>query len=67
MEEISKPKSLKKLLNLKISNMNMHINITAMKETSKIANGSWIEQAKFNSYTLPTFTKKIFSSLGKYL
>ena len=65
MVEISKPKSLKKSLNFKMSNMNMNINIKAMKRTGNIANSSWIEQAKFNSYTLPTFTKKIFSSLGK--
>ena len=67
MVEISKPKILKKSLNFKMSNMNMNINIKAMKRTGNIANSSWIEQAKFNSYTLPTFTKKIFSSLGKYL
>ncbi len=67
MEEISKPKSLKKSLNFKMSNMNMNINIKVMKRTSSIANSSWIEQAKFSSYTLPTFTKKIFSSLDKYL
>jgi len=67
MEEISKPKSLKKSLNFKMSNMNMNINITKMKRADNIANSSWIEQAKFNSYILPTFTKKIFSSLGKYL
>ena len=67
MEEIPKPKNLKKSLNFKMSNMNMNINIKAMKRTGNIANSSWIEQAKFNSYTLPTFTKKIFSSLSKYL
>ena len=47
--------------------INMNINIKAMKGMSNIKNSSWIEQTKFNSYTLPTFTKKIFSSLGKYL
>ena len=67
MEEISKPKSLKKSLNFKMSNMNMNINIKVMKGMSNIKNSSWIEQTKFNSYTLPTFTKKIFSSLDKYL
>jgi len=67
MVEISKPKSLKKSLNFKMSNMNMNINIKVMKGMSNIKNSSWIEQTKFNSYTLPTFTKKIFSSLGKYL
>ena len=67
MIEVFKPKNLKKSLNFKMSNMNMNINIKAMKRTGNIANCSWIEQTKFNSYTLPTFTKKIFSSLGKYL
>jgi len=67
MEEISRPKSLKKSLNFKMSNMNMNINIKIMRGMNNIENSSWIEQTKFNSYTLPTFTKKIFSSLGKYL
>ena len=67
MEEISRPKSLKKSLNFKMSNMNMNINIKVMRGMNNIENSSWIEQTKFNSYTLPTFTKKIFSSLGKYL
>ena len=67
MEEISRPKSLKKSLNFKMSNMNMNINIKVVRGMNNIENSSWIEQTKFNSYTLPTFTKKIFSSLGKYL
>jgi len=67
MEEIPKPKNLKKSLNFKMSNMNMNINIKVMRGMNNIENSSWIEQTKFNSYTLPTFTKKIFSSLGKYL
>jgi len=67
MEEISKPKSLKKSLNFKMSNMNMNINIKRIKEFSNISNGSWIDQTKFNQYTLPTFTKKIFASLNKSL
>jgi len=69
MVEISRPKILKKSLNFKMSNMNMNmnINIKVMRGMNNIENSSWIEQTKFNSYTLPTFTKKIFSSLGKYL
>ena len=39
----------------------------SVQEATNIANSSWIDQRKFNSYTLPTFTKKIFFSLGKYL
>ena len=67
MEEIFKPKNLKKSLNFKMSNMNMNINIKVMRGMNNIENSSWIEKTKFNSYTLPTFTKKIFSSLDKYL
>ena len=65
MEEISRPKNLKKSLNFKMSNMNMNINIKVMRGMNNIENSSWIEKTKFNSYTLPTFTKKIFSSLSK--
>jgi A/G-specific adenine glycosylase len=67
MEEIKKPQNLNNSLNLKMSNMNMNINIKRIKEFSNISNGSWIDQAKFNQYTLPTFTKKIFASLNKSL
>ena len=67
MEEIKKPQNLNNSLNLKMSNMNMNINIKRIKEFSNISNGSWIDQRKFNQYTLPTFTKKIFASLNKSL
>ena len=67
MEEIKKPLNLNNSLNLKMSNMNMNINIKKIKEFSNISNGSWIDQTKFNQYTLPTFTKKIFASLNKSL
>jgi len=67
MEEIKKPQNLNNTLNLKMSNMNMNINIKRIKEFSNILNGSWIDQTKFNQYTLPTFTKKIFASLNKSL
>ena len=67
MEEIQKPQNLNSSLNLKMSNMNMNINIKRIKEFSNISNGSWIDQTKFNQYTLPTFTKKIFASLNKSL
>jgi len=67
MEEIKKPQNLNSSLNLKMSNMNMNINIKRIKEFSNISNGSWIDQTKFNQYTLPTFTKKIFASLNKNL
>ena len=67
MEEVKKPQNLNNSLNLKMSNMNMSINIKRIKDFSNISNGSWIDQTKFNQYTLPTFTKKIFASLNKNL
>ena len=67
MEETFRLTNLKKPLNFKMSNMNMNISIKAMKGTINIVDGKWIEQKKFNNYTLPTFTKKIFASLDKYL
>jgi len=67
MEEINKSQNLDNSLKLKMSNMNMNINIKTIKELTNITNGSWIDQSKFNQYTLPTFTKKIFASLDKYL
>ena len=47
--------------------MNKNISIKVMKGTVNNVDGKWIEQKKFNNYTLPTFTKKIFASLDKYL
>jgi len=67
MEEVKKPQNLNNSLNLKMSNMNMSINIKIIKKFSNISNGSWIDQTKFNQYTLPIFTKKIFASLNKCL
>ena len=65
MDEISKPNKLKKDLNFKISNMNMDIIIQYTKIKGSIPNSSWIDSSKLDSYTLPTFTKKIFSYLEK--
>ena len=65
MNEISKYNNVKKNLNFKISNMNMNIIIQFTKIKGSIPNSSWIDSTKLNSYTLPTFTKKIFSHLEK--
>jgi A/G-specific adenine glycosylase len=65
MDEISKPNKLKKDLNFKISNMNMDIIIQYTKIKGSIPNSSWIDSSKLDSYTLPTFTKKIFDYLEK--
>jgi len=65
MNEISKHNNVKKNLNFKISNMNMNITIQFTKIKGSIPNSSWIDSTKIDSYTLPTFTKKIFSYLEK--
>ena len=65
MDEISKQNNLKKNLNFKISNMNMNIIIQFTKIKGSIPNSSWIDSSKLDSYTLPTFTKKIFNYLEK--
>ena len=67
MEEIPKPKNLQKTLNFKMSNMKMNIVIKKMKLSRNISDSSWIKETKFNHYTFPTFTKKIFNSLENYL
>ena len=65
MDEIPKNNNVKKDLNFKISNMNMNIIIQYTKIKGLISNSSWIDSSKLNSYTLPTFTKTIFSYLEK--
>ena len=64
MDEIPKHNNVKNL-NIKISNMNMNIIIQFIKIKVSIPNSSWIDGTKLDSYTLPTFTKKIFSHLKK--
>jgi A/G-specific adenine glycosylase len=65
MDEMSKHNNLKKDLNFKISNINMNIIIQFSRTKESIPNSSWIDSSKLDSYTLPTFTKKIFSYLEK--
>jgi A/G-specific adenine glycosylase len=65
MAEISKHNNLQKNLKFKISNMNMNIAIQFNKVKRSIPNSSWVDSSKLDNYTLPTFTKKIFSYLEK--
>jgi len=65
MNEVSKHNNVKKNLNFKISNINMNIIIQLTKIKGSIPNSSWIDSAKLDSYTLPTFTKKIIGYLEK--
>ena len=57
--------NLEKNLNFKISNMNMNIIVQFTRIKESIPNSSWIDSSKLDGYTLPTFTKKIFSYLEK--
>jgi len=45
--------------------MNMSIAIQFNKIKGSIPNSSWIDSSKLDSYTLPSFTKKIFKYLKK--
>ena len=65
MYEISKKDNIEKNLNFKISNMDMNITLQFNKIKKSIPDSSWIDSSKLDSYTLPTFTKKIFSYLKK--
>ena len=65
MDELPKHSNLEKDLNFKISNMNMNIIVQFTKIKGSIPNSSWIDSSKLDGYTLPTFTKKIFSYLEK--
>ncbi len=65
MKQIPKPDNSVNTLNFKISNMNMNVIIKFSKLKGTISNSSWIDSSKLEDYTLPTFTKKIFSYLDK--
>ena len=65
MQELIKPKNFKQNLNFKMSNMNMKIKIQNDKIIKQIPFSYWIDPEKLKNYTLPTFTKKIFTYLEK--
>jgi len=65
MKQISKPNHLVKVLNFKMSNMNMNVIVKFTKLKGVIPNSTWIDNLKLNNYTLPTFTKNIFKYLDK--
>jgi A/G-specific adenine glycosylase len=66
MIEILRPRNLNYLLKFRMSNMNMHIIVKFKKAKSIISNSSWIDSSKLNNYTLPTFTRRIFTYLKRY-
>ena len=65
MRKISKFDNTDKTLNFKMSNMNMSVVFKFTKLKNNIPGSSWIDSSKLESYTLPTFTKKIFRYLDK--
>ena len=65
MEELFKPKKFHENLNFKMSNMNMNIKIQYSKDNQKFPLSCWVDKKKLNSYTLPSFTKKVVQYLEK--
>ena len=56
-------KNSKKIINVKMSNMNIKIKVNFLRGVKKINNSQWIEKSKFSKYTLPSFTKRIYKSI----
>ena len=70
MKEITRSDSLlksSKKLNVKISNMNMNICVDFSNNKNKPKNGMWVDKTKLKNYMIPTFTKKIFTSIKSSL
>ena len=70
MKETTKSNTLlksNKIINLKMSNMNMNIFVDFSKIKKKPKNGLWVNKTKLKNYMLPTFTKKIFTSIKNNL
>ena len=63
MEELSNPKNFIENLNLKMSNMNMSIQIQYSKNDKKFPSSYWVDKKKIKNYMLPTFTKKVVKYL----
>ena len=66
MSEISKKnfsKNLKKVTNIKMSNMNMKIKVNYIKSFKKNYKIQWVYKFKLEKYILPSFTKKIYKSI----
>ena len=68
MKEINKKKyklSLNKRINIKMSNMNMKIIVNEKNEKFKSIDSLLLDKNDFKKYTLPSFTKKIFTLVLK--
>ncbi len=69
MKEVKKNKfnsSINKKINIKMSNMDMRIVLNKKKKLIKVKNSYLLEKNKITDQVLPSFTKKIFSSVSNY-
>ena len=66
MQELDKPKKFNPSLAFKMSNMNMKIKIEYNKSAKIESFSSWVDPKRLKKYTLPSFTKKIFTHLENY-
>ena len=68
MNEVEEKKykySNSKKINIKLSNMDMKINLNKIDKLQNIKNKILINREHTKSIILPSFTKKIFSSVSK--
>ena len=63
MKEVNHTNKFKKHLNIKLSNMDMEIQIKKIKKEQDYPEYYWIDPKKINEIVLPSFTKRIFKEL----
>ena len=69
MQEMKKNKfsaSIKKKINIKMSNMDMKIVLNKKNKLIKIRNSYLLDKKKIKDQILPSFTKKIINSISSY-
>ncbi len=69
MQEVKKNKfsaSIKKKINIKMSNMDMKIVLNKKNKLIKIRNSYLLDKKKIKDQILPSFTKKIINSISSY-
>ena len=59
--------SLKKKINIKMSNMDMKIILNKKNKMIKPKNSFLLDKKNIKDQILPTFTKKIFKTVSNYL
>ena len=66
MHEVAETKNFNKDLNIKLSNMNMNIQIEYDNILRSVTKPNWIDPKNLHRYTLPSFTKKIVNYLENH-